>query len=62
MRYDPFTSLQLVENSRGRIVLSSFKWQTFRSVLQLQEYCCRTSNCWGVNKLVHVLDCQPSIS
>ncbi|CAN0904500.1 hypothetical protein LINGRAHAP2_LOCUS23130, partial [Linum grandiflorum] len=34
------------------------KWQTFRSVLQLQEYCCRTSNCWGVNKLVHVLDCQ----
>ncbi|CAN0827294.1 hypothetical protein LINGRAHAP2_LOCUS4591 [Linum grandiflorum] len=38
------------------------KWQTFRSVLQLQEYCCRTSNCWGVNKLVHVLDCQPSIS
>ncbi|CAN0825992.1 hypothetical protein LINGRAHAP2_LOCUS559, partial [Linum grandiflorum] len=44
MRYDPFTSLQLVENSRGRIVLSSLKRQTSRSVLQLQEYCCRTSN------------------
>ncbi|CAN1240190.1 hypothetical protein LINGRAPRIM_LOCUS2636, partial [Linum grandiflorum] len=40
MRYDPFTSLQLVETSRGKTVLSSLKRQTSRSVLQLQEYCC----------------------
>ncbi|CAN0912542.1 hypothetical protein LINGRAHAP2_LOCUS27414, partial [Linum grandiflorum] len=37
-----------VETSGGRIVLSSLKRQTSRSVLQLQEYCCRTSNCWGL--------------
>ncbi|CAN0881022.1 hypothetical protein LINGRAHAP2_LOCUS13978 [Linum grandiflorum] len=47
MRYDSFTSLQLVETFKGRTVISSLKRQTSRSVLQLQEYCCRTSNCWG---------------